>query len=176
MLRGLEIKLSPQQYGAALMQAYLGKSSLKWIADFQENLTLNDYSLEAYHSISGEMALLEKSFRIVARMPLYQRFIKVGQRLISRHRNNLALDGYDLRLFRRLLLFFMTLEHHWPGPAGQTLQAEFVPLAKDVVWPLLGQDDWIGPTLAEIQERIPRSMIRSMLGSRLRETLDSGIS
>ena len=32
-LRGRDIALSPSQYGAALMQAYLGKASLSWIAE-----------------------------------------------------------------------------------------------------------------------------------------------
>jgi hypothetical protein len=32
-LRGRDVTMSPRQYAAALMQAYLGKASLAWIAE-----------------------------------------------------------------------------------------------------------------------------------------------
>lgn len=200
---GQEIAMPPEQYGAALMQAYFGRTPLKWIAeqagiplsrirrwrrdplfllvmdwskaifsgDIQEKLILNDYTAAEYHSISAEVSLLEDSLRVMIRMPLYGRFVKLGQRLISYHENDIAPDSYDLRLFRRLLLFFLALEHHWPGPAGNRLKTDFVPLARDVVWPLLGDKDWPGPVMASVQEAAPLSRIRDALGERLRETL-----
>lgn len=203
-LQGREIAISPSQYGAAMMQAYLGKSSMAWIAElsgipvqrlrqwrqepsfllvmdwsksifcngFQEKLILNDYSVAQYHYIAAEMSLLEESLRVSARMPLYQRFSKLGRRLISRHQNDLALNNYDLRLFRRLFIFFLALEHHWPSPARHPIKKDFLPLAKDVVWPHLSQKSWLGPTLESLQQTVPLSQIRLRLNRALRKTFE----
>jgi hypothetical protein len=194
--------MSPNQYGAALMQAYLGKASLNWIAEitgiplqrlrqwrqepqfllvidwsksifsksFQENLVLSDYSVVQHHYISGEISLLEESLRIAIRMPLYQRFTKLGKSLISRYQNDLPLNDYDLRLFRRLFLFFLALEHHWPGPARRHIGEDFLPLAKDVIWPLLEEKQWADSELESMQQAEPLSQIRSQLDRKLRET------
>jgi len=195
--------MSPNQYGAALMQAYLGKASLAWIAEltgiplqrlrqwrqepqfllvmdwsksifsdsFQENLILSDYSVAQHHYMAAEISLLEESLRIAIRMPLYQRFTKLGKSLISCHQNDLALADYDLRLFRRLFLFFLALEHHWPIPARSHISEDFLPLAKDVVWPLLEQKQWAGPALESMQQAAPLSWIRPQLDRKLSETL-----
>jgi len=61
---------------------------------------------------------------------------------MSRHQNDLDLNNYDLRLFRRLFLFFLALENHWPGESYRCINKDFVTLAKDVVWPLLNQKQW----------------------------------
>lgn len=204
-IRGREIAMFPIQYGAALMQAYIGKASLAWVAEltgiplqrlrqwrqepqfllvidwsksifsnsFQEDLILSDYSVAQYHYMSGEISLLEESLRIAIRMPLYQRFTKLGKSLISRHQNDLPLTDYDLRLFRRLFLFFLALEHHWPSQVRRHSSKEFLPLAKDVVWPLLEQEQWLGPALESVQQAAPLSRIRSQLDRKLKETLKS---
>ncbi len=203
-LRGRKIAISQSQYGAAMMQAYLGKASMAWIAElsgislqrlrqwrqepkfllvmdwsksifrnvFQEKLILTDYSVAQYHYIAGEMSLLEESIRVSIRMPLYQRFSKLGRRLISRHHNDLALNNYDLRLFRRLFIFFLALEHHWSSPARQPLNQDFLPLAEDVVWPLLKQKSWLGPALESIQQTVPLPKIRLLLAQALRKTFE----
>jgi hypothetical protein len=142
-------------------------------AYFQENLVLNDYSLEQYHYISGEISMLEESLRVSVRMPLYKRFAKLGRRLISGHQNDIALQSYDLRLYRRLFLFFLALEHHWPSPARRCLAEEFLPLAKDVVWPLLETKNWIEPTLELLQQAAPLLEIHRQLADRLRGTLQN---
>jgi len=202
-LRGRDIALSTSQYGAALMQAYLGKASLSWIADhssislellrqwrqeprfllvmdwsksifskvFQENLALKDYTLEQYYYIAAEISLLEESLRIAVRVPLYQRFKKLGRRLISRRQNNLSLSKYDLRLFRRLFLFFLTLEQHWPSSAKKRIGEDFLPLARDVVWPLLNEGHWVESTLESLQQTDPLPRIRHELANKLSETL-----
>ena len=202
-LRGRDIALSPSQYGAALMQAYLGKASLSWIAEhtripvellrqwrqephfllimdwsksifsknFQENLALNDYTLAQYHYIAAEISLLEESLRVAIRVPLYKRFKKLGRSLISRRQNNIALSKYDLRLFRRLFLFFLALEYHWPSSAKKRISEDFLPLARDVVWPLLNESDWVGPALESLQQTDPLVQIRFELESRLSKTL-----
>jgi len=202
-LRGRDIVLSTRQYGAALMQAYLGKASLSWIADhscvslellrqwrqeppfllvmdwsksifskvFQENLALNDYALEEYHYIAAEISLLEESLRVAVRVPLYQRFKKLGRRLISRRQNNLPLSNYDLRLFRRLFLFFLTLEQHWPSSAKKRINEDFLPLARDVVWPLLKEGRWVESALESLQQTDPLPQIRHELENKLSETL-----
>jgi hypothetical protein len=203
-LRGRDIALSTSQYGAALMQAYLGKATLRWIADhssislehlrqwrqeppfllvmdwsksifakvFQENLALKDYTLEQYYYIAAEISLLEESLRVAVRVPLYQRFKKLGRRLISRHQNNLSLSKYDLRLFRRLFLFFLTLEQHWPSSARKRILEDYLPLARDVVWPLLNEGHWVEPTLESLQQTDPLPQIRQELAKKLNETLE----
>ena len=202
-LRGRDIALSPSQYGAALMQAYLGKASLSWIAEhtripvellrqwrqephfllimdwsksifsknFQENLALNDYTLAQYHYIAAEISLLEESLRVAIRVPLYKRFKKLGRSLISRRQNNITLSKYDLRLFRRLFLFFLALEHHWPSSAKKRISEDFLPLARDVVWPLLNESHWVGPALESLQQTDPLVEIRLELENRLSKTL-----
>lgn len=202
-LRGRKIALSPIQYGAALMQAYLGSVSLEWItehtgislerlrhwrrqpefllvmdwsksifaADFHEKLMLNDYSVLQYHYIAAEISILERSLRVAVRYPLSRGFTKLGRSLASRHKHDIDLENYDLRLFRRLFLFFMALEHHWPSPAQHYISEEFLPLAKAVVWPLLGQNEWVGPELESIQQTVPISRAQRLLGSKLKETI-----
>ena len=203
-LRGREIAMSLSQYGAALMQAYLGRASLTWIAEhvgipvqllrqwrqepqfllvmdwsksifsnaFQENLILNDYSVAQCYYIAAEISLLEESLRLSIRMPLYQRFAKLGRSIKSRHQNDLDLNNYDLRLFRRLFLFFLALEYHRPSAAHRRISEDFIPLAKDVVWPFLDQKQWVEPALESIQQAAPISRIRLELGSKLSETLE----
>ena len=204
-LRGKDITLPTSQYGAALMQAYLGKASLRWIADlscislellhkwrqeprfllvmdwskalfsraFQEDLALNDYTLREYYHIAAEISLLEESLRIVVRVPLYQRFKRLGRRLNSRRQNNLSLSKYDLRLFKRLFLFFLTLEEHWPSSAQKRIKEDFLPLARDVVWPLLDEGTWVESPLEYLQQTEPMRHIRHELESRLSETLQT---
>lgn len=201
-LRGRKIVMPVHQYGAALMQAYLGGFSLDWIAEqleipvklirqwrqdlqfllvmdwsksifsdtFKENLILNDYSVTQCHTIAAEASLLEKSLRLSIRSPLYKHFAKLGQRLISQHQNDIDFNNYDLRLFRRLFLFFLSLEYHWPSAAHRQIRDNLLPLAKDVVWPLLKQEQWVGPSLESLQQTIPLSQIRLELGNQLNET------
>ena len=138
---------------------------------FRENLVLNDYTLAQYHSIAAEISLLEESLRVAARVPLYQRFKKLGRSLISRRQNNLNLSNYDLRLFRRLFLFFLALEYHWPSSAEKRIREDFIPLARDVIWPLLDDKLWVGPALESLQQTSPLSQIRLVLESELSNTL-----
>jgi hypothetical protein len=202
-LRGRDIVFSPKKYGAALMQAYLGKASMGWIAQragmpvqhlqrlrrdpqfllvmdwskfifskaFHEKLALTDYSVAQYHYIAAETSLLEESLRVTVRVPLYQRFKKLGRSLTSRHQNDLLLSPYDLRLFRRFFLFFLALEYHWPSSAHHRIREDLLPLAKDVVWPRLGDNPWVGPTLESMQQTVPLPQIRLELESKLSETL-----
>ena len=202
-LRGRDIAFSPRQYGAALMQAYLGKSSLTWISQhtaisvqrlkqwrqdtqfllvmdwskslfskaFNENLALKDYSVAQYHYIAAEISLLEESLRVAVRVPLYRRFNKLGRSLKSRYQNDLSLSPYDLRLFRRLFLFSIALENHWPSSARRRIREDFLPLAKNVVWPLLNHKPWVGPSLETIQLAVPLAQIRLELESKLNQTL-----
>jgi hypothetical protein len=201
-LHGREIIMPPNLYGAALMQAYLGKFTLSWISeftgiqlpllrqwrqeaefllimdwskaifadDFQEKLVLTDYSAVQCHYISAEISLLENSLRVIIRAPLYQRFSKLGKRLISRYKNALALSMYDICLFHRLFLFFLALEHHWPSPASRPISEDFIPLAENVVWPFMEQKERVDTLFKSIQQAIPISLIRHQIESKLRET------
>jgi hypothetical protein len=201
-LRGRDVTMTPRQYGAALMQAYLGKASLAWIAEqigisletlrrwrhepeflllmdwskslfaaaSLETLVLHDYSLAQYHDVAAEFALLDESLRVMTRVPLYDRFKRTGSALISKHENGIPLPDFDLRLFRRLFLFFLALEHHWPGADSRRLHEVFIPLARDVVWPLLKQEHWIEAALSSIQQSTPLSQIRLVLAGQLKQT------
>lgn len=201
-LHGRKVVMPIHQYGAALMQAYLGGTSLNWIAEqieipvklmrqwrqdlqfllvmdwskaifsdeFKEKLILNDYSFAQYHTIAAEMSLLEKSLRLSIRSPLYRLFAQLGQRLISQHQNNIDFNTYDIRLFRRLFLFFLSLEYHWPSKARRQIKNDFLPLAKDVVWPILKQEQWVEPLLKSLQQTAPISHICLDLGIQLNKT------
>lgn len=200
-LRGRDITMSPRQYGGALMQAYLGKASLAWIAEQTgisletlrrwrhepeflllmdwskslfaaaslETLVLHDYSLAQYHDLAAEFALLDESLRVMTRVPLYDRFKRTGVALISKYENGIPLPDFDLQLFRRLFLFFLALEHHWPGAASRRLREEFIPLARDVVWPLLHQEHWVEAALSSIQQSTPLSQIQVALAGQLKQ-------
>jgi hypothetical protein len=137
----------------------------------RENLALNDYTAAQYHYIAAEISLLEESVRVAARVPLYQRFKKLGRSLISRHHNNLNLYNYELRLFRRFFLFFLALEYHWPSSAQKRISEDFLPLVRDVIWPLLDEKLWVGPALESLQQTSPLSHIRLVLEGELSDTL-----
>ena len=136
---------------------------------FQESLILNDYSMAQYYSMAAEISLLEESLRLTVRMPLNRRFLKLGRSLMSRYQNDLDLNNYDLRLFRRLFLFFLALEAHWPGESCRCINKDFSNLAKDVVWPLLKQKQWVDQEFDSIQQTIPISQILRELDRRLSE-------
>jgi len=191
--------MSARHYAAALMQAYLGRASMSWIAEqtgitvndlrewrrqpefllvmdwskavfaraAEEVLILNDFQIPQYHDIAAELSLLEDSLRVTFRVPVYYRFRKTGQRLISRHQNKIPLETYDLRIFKRLFLFFLALEFHWPSPAGKRIQEDFLPFAREVVWPLLDQRFWVEPALQAVQETVPLTQIRLVLATEL---------
>jgi hypothetical protein len=105
----------------------------------------------------------------MTRVTLYDRFKRTGAALISKHENDITLPDFDLRLFRRLFLFFLALEHHWPGANSRRLHEEFIPLAKDVVWPLLKQEHWIEAALSSIRQSSPLSQIRLVLAGQLKQ-------
>lgn len=202
-LRGRKIVMPIGQYGAALMKAYIGGTSLNWIAEqvgipvkrikkwrqdlqfllvmdwsksifsdmFKEKLVLNDYSVAQYYTIAAETSLLEKSLRLSVRSQLYRRFAQLGQRLVSQHQNDIDFNTYDVRLFRRLFLFFLCLEHHWPSKARKQIKEDFLPLTKDVVWPILKQKQWVEPFLKSLRHTTPLSRIRLDLERQLTETL-----
>ena len=138
---------------------------------FNENLALKDYSTAQCHYIAAEISLLEESLRVAARVPLYRRFKNLGRSLTSRYQNDISLSRYDLRLFRRLFLFFIALENHWPSSAHHRIREDFLPLAKNVVWPLLNHKPWVGPSLETIQLAVPLAQIRLELESKLNQTL-----
>jgi hypothetical protein len=78
-------------------------------------------------------------------------------------------------LFRRLFLFFLALEYHWPSAAQKRINEDFLPLARNVIWPLLDDNLWVGPALESVQQTSPLSHIRHVLESELRDTLEQFI-
>ncbi|MBM4275079.1 MAG: hypothetical protein FJ134_11550 [Deltaproteobacteria bacterium] len=202
-LKGRHISMAPQQYGAALLQAYLGQASLPWVADiagvtletlkewrrqpeflllmdwskalfsqfFRESLELNDYSPKEVYEIAGEFALLEDSLRVGIRTKLYGLFRNLGESLLSRRFHGLTLEKSDLRLFKRLFLFFWALESYWPSPARKRLEETFLPLARDAVWPRLGLPGWEDEEFFAASSRYSLSYLHGLLAVQLRETL-----
>jgi hypothetical protein len=142
---------------------------------FQEKLILNDYSMSQYYFMSAEISLLEESLRLIVRMPLNRSFLKIGRSIMSRHQNDIDLNNYDLRLFRRLFLFFLALEAHWPGESNRCVNKNFITLAKHVVWPLLNQKQWVGQEFNSIRQNTPMSQILLELDRRLSDTLQGVI-
>lgn len=197
--------MTPLQYGAALLQAYLGQASIPWVAEiagvpvetlqewrrqpefllvmdwskalfsefFRENLALQDYSLGEVFEIAGEFSLLEDSLRIGVRTKLYGVFRNLGESLVSRYRYDLTLEQSDLRLFKRLFLFFRVLESYWPSPARPRLEEKFLPLARDAVWPRLGLPGWEEGEFIAASTRYSLSYLRGLLAAQLRETLST---
>ena len=169
-LRGRRLRLTPRQYGAALLMAYVGGFSLKELSAFigvdpailedwrespefllvmdwsksrfahyfQETLSLEDFPWPAYQEIAGEFACLEESLRVRVRTALYPQLRDLGTRLAKQYRHGLSLDTSSFPRFRRLFLFFWTLEAFWPSPARPRLRDKLLPLAREVVWPALG--------------------------------------
>jgi hypothetical protein len=205
-LKGRLISLTPQQYGVALLQAYLGGASLSWVAAvagvpletlkewhrqpaflllmdwskaqysqfFRENLELNDYSMGEVYEIAGEFALLEDSLRVGVRTRLYGDFRRLGESLLSRRSHGLALEKSDLRLFKRLFLFFWSLESYWPSPARNRIEQKFLPLARDAVWPRLGLPGWEESDFtAALSPRYSLLNFRDLLAIQLRDTLSA---
>lgn len=199
LLKGRPIRLSPRQFGAALMQAYLGRLSLPWISRvmdlpvallhqwrrepefllvmdwsksafgeaMREDLALTDYSVAQVRDIAGEFSLLEDSLRVIVRTRLYQVLKNLGEALARRHQSGLPLARHDLHRFRRLLLFFVMLEQYAPSAARQRLLEQFLPLAREVIWPLLGRE-WRDPPPG-----YPLSRLRDRLAEKLREAFVS---
>jgi hypothetical protein len=136
---------------------------------FKETLVLTDFPWNGYVDIAGEFSLLEDSLRVRVRLALYEIFGSLAEKLLSHHRHGLALDTYDLSLFRPLFLFFLALEHYWPSAAGQRLRQQFIPLARAAVWPAL-ELPWPEEVLTTDQERVSLPALRQDLRGRLRET------
>ncbi|MBW2134295.1 MAG: hypothetical protein JRG72_03540 [Deltaproteobacteria bacterium] len=148
-------------------------SKAVFVEYFRQRLTLTDYSLDQYHEIAAEFSLLEASLRVSGRTKLYETFRTLGERLIGRHRYDLGLENYDLNLFRRLLVFFMALEHFWPSPAGTRLQERFLPLALEVVWPQLGLPSDLASQLRSAQAKYFLPQICQALELQLHELFDN---
>ena len=55
--------------------------------------------------------------------------------------------------------------------AKQRLQKDFIPQAKDVVWPLLDEELWVEPELESMQQAVPPAQVRLVLDSKLSDTL-----
>jgi hypothetical protein len=138
---------------------------------FHETLLVQDFSAGRYFEIAGEAALLEDSLRVRLRIQLYEIFHSLGEKLSSRQRHGLALETYDLTLFRRLFLFFLALEHYWPSPAGRRLKEHSIPLARNVVWPALNLPAWPEDTWAGGLERLSLPNLREALEAGLKEAL-----
>ncbi len=146
-------------------------SKVQFAEFFREKLLSMDFPPAKYFDIAGECALLEDSLRTRLRMQLYEIFQPLGEKLASRHRHGLALDAYDLILFRRLFLFFLALEHYWPSPLAASLRERFIPLARDVVWPALVLEPWPPEFDVGGLKGFTPSELREVLAARLRESL-----
>ena len=116
-------------------------SKSRFAKNFQEILSLEDFSWPAYQEIAGEFACLEESLRIRVRTGLYPKLRDLGERFLSQYHHGLSLETFSFPRFRRLFLFFWALEAFWPSPARLRLRDRLLPLALELVWPALGLRD-----------------------------------
>lgn len=140
---------------------------------FQQKLSSNDYSMVQYHCITGELWMLDESLQIVVRVRLYERLKILLERLSSCNRYGIRMETDDLNVFRRLLLFFLALEHHCPNALQNRIQEKFLPFAKEVVWPILGHEYVVESELESARHKYPLPRIRLLLANQLREIFDS---
>jgi hypothetical protein len=139
---------------------------------FEEKLSTNDYFMVQYHCISGEFSMLDESLRVLIRGRLYTRLKLLLDRLSSCNRYGTRMEPYDLNVFRRLLLFFLALEHHCPDALQNRIQKKFLPFAREVVWPLLGHEYVVESELESARNKYPLPRIRLLLADQLRETFE----
>lgn len=140
---------------------------------FQETLISNDYTVVEYHEIAAEFALLEDSLQVAVRAQLYKRLKNLREKLSKQNQHGIKIENYDLYLFRRLFLFFLALEYHQPSPAVTRIQNQLLPLAKDVVWPSLGCEEWVESELKSAQEERPLPQLRLQLADMLKVIFDN---
>jgi hypothetical protein len=133
---------------------------------FRDFLTGEDYTLPQYYEIAGEFALLEDSLRLRLRTGLYGAFKALGEKLQRLHQVFQRPEAYDIHLFRRLFLFFYALETYWPSPAAPRLQAKFIPLAQELIWPLLRQE-WPEAEFQSLKAHYPLALIRDLVANYL---------
>lgn len=141
--------------------------------NFQEKLSSNDYTVAQYHCITAEFSMLDESLQIVVRVRLYERLKILLERLSSCNRYGIRMETHDMNVFRRLLLFFVTLEHHYPNALRNRIQEKFLPFAKEVVWPLLGHEYLVESELESAGHKYPLPRLRLLLADQLREIFDN---
>ena len=141
-------------------------------SSFRETILLKDFTASQYHEIAAEFSLLEESLRVSARVPLYHRLKSVGQRLLSKKMYDLQMDSYDMVVFKRLFSFFLALEFHWPSPASRKVEGDYMVLAKDAVWPKMGEISWIGSEMERVRDSEPLVQLVEVLSKRIKDLFD----
>ncbi len=147
-------------------------SKNRFSLSFRETILLKDFTASEYHEIAAEFSLLEESLRVSTRVPLYHRLKSVGQRLLSKRKYDLQMDSYDVVVFKRLFSFFLALEFHWPSPASRKIEGDYMVLAKDAVWPKVGEISWIGSEIEHVRRSEPMAQLVEVLGRRIKDLFD----
>lgn len=100
--------------------------------EFREALLINDYSVEEYETLAADFTILDEMLQIQIKVPLFTQLRKLSQNLKSKKTFGLKIENYDLKLFKRLLTFFMFVERY-----NQTLTtrelSEIEQVAKNVL-------------------------------------------
>lgn len=100
--------------------------------EFREAILINDYSIEEYETLAADFTMLDEMLQIQIKVPLFTHLRELSQSLKSKKTYGLKIENYDLRLFKRLLTFFMFTERY-----NQTLTtrelSEIEQVAKNVL-------------------------------------------
>ncbi len=125
--------------------------------EFREALLINDYSVEEYETLAADFTMLDEMLQIQIKTPLFTQLRELSKGLKSKKTYGLKIENYDLRLFKRLLIFFMFVERY-----SQTLTTRGLSDMKDVAKKVLS---------VNMDEEIDRVLSDpvSMYGKRLKE-------
>jgi len=105
----------------------------------REDLILNDRTIEEYDSIAADYSMLEEVLRMQIKIPLFTDLRWVAQSIESKSTYSLPIDPYNLRLFRKLYLFFLFSEKYLPTLTSRSLP-DLKQIAEETVWQALAFD------------------------------------
>lgn len=122
--------------GFLLLIDFLKKECSEFIC---EKLLINDFTLQEYDAIGAEYSLLDEVVQNQIKVPLFNQMKDLAQRIDSRKKNGLPLDGYNLTVFSRLFTFFLFVEKH-THQGSRMFSKTIRSIAESIVWPEIGRD------------------------------------
>jgi hypothetical protein len=105
----------------------------------KEDLILNERTIEEYDSIGADYSILEEVLRMQIKIPLFTELREVAQSIKSKSSYGLPTDPYNLRLFKKLYLFFLFTEKYIPTLTSRSLP-DLKQIAEETVWPAVAFD------------------------------------
>jgi hypothetical protein len=105
----------------------------------REDLILNERTIEEYDSIGADYSMLEEVLRMQIKIPLFTELRAVAQSIKSKSTYGLPIERYNLRLFKKLYLFFLFSEKYTPTLTSRSLP-DLEQIAEETVWPTVAFD------------------------------------